>query len=444
MNAESFTGSERYLHRAHQVIPRGVNSSRRAVLRPTPLAFTGARGSRITDVDGNEYVDYVAGYGPMLLGHQPPEVVEAVRTQLAAGVLYGGQHEAEAELAERIVRMVPGAESVLLNVTGSEAVQAALRIARAATGRRKTVKFEGHYHGWIDPMTANGPGSPVGTGPAPRPVIAADHDVVGPEILVCPWNDPQALAGLLAHHGADVAAVIMEPVAVNGGNLWADDGYLATARRLCERHGCLLVFDEVVTGFRLAPGGAQQRTGVTPDLTVLAKALGSGFPISAVAGRAEVMRVAEHTVGHAGTYNGNALSVVAANATLDVLETGQDSLYPRLDRLTGQLADGIERLAARHGAPLQALRAGALIRLHWDAPEPPRTYADTLVGRTAPLRDFSEHMVRNGVHARETGLWYVSAAHTDDDVDRTLAAVDRALTAVSSPPADQRSVATTS
>lgn len=211
----------------------------------------------------------------------------------------------------------------------------------------------------------------------------------------------------------------------------ADDGYLATARRLCDQHGCLLVFDEVVTGFRLAPGGAQQRTGVTPDLTVLAKALGSGFPISAVAGRAEVMRVAEDTVAHGGTYNGNAVSVVAANATLDVLKTDQDSLYPRLEHLTQNLADGIEQLAARHGAPLQALRAGALIRLHWDAPKPLRTYADALAGSAEPLRHFSEHLIRNGVHARESGLWYVSAAHTDDDVDRTLSAVDRAPAEVS-------------
>ncbi|AUA16733.1 aminotransferase class III-fold pyridoxal phosphate-dependent enzyme [Streptomyces sp. SID8382] len=433
MNVKTFAGSEKYMRRAHQVIPKGVNSSRRAVLRPTPLAFTSALGSRITDVDGNEYVDYVAGYGPMLLGHQPPRVIEAVRTQLTAGVLYGGQHQAEAELAERIVRMVPGAQMVLLNVTGSEAVQAALRMARAATGRRKTVKFKGHYHGWIDPVTANGPGSPAGTGPAPRPAIAADHHLVGPEILICPWNDPEALADLLGRHGADVAAVIMEPVAVNGGNLWADEGYLATARRLCDQHGCLLVFDEVVTGFRLAPGGAQQRTGVTPDLTVLAKALGAGFPISAVAGRAEVMRIAEE-IGHAGTYNGNATSVVAANAALDVLESDQDSLYPRLERLTNELADGIERLAARHGAPLQALRARALIRLHWGAPTPVRTYADTLAGRTEPLRHLSEHLIRSGVHARDTGLWYVSAAHTDDDVDRTLAAVDQALAAVSRQP----------
>ncbi|MGW3954760.1 aspartate aminotransferase family protein [Streptomyces sp. NPDC004752] len=429
MTEPSFAGSEAYLRRAQKLIPLGVNSSRRAVLRPTPLTFVSASGSRITDVDGNEYVDYVAGYGPMLLGHQPPQVTEAVRKQVDVGVLYGGQHEAEAELAERIVRMVPSAESVLLNVTGSEAAQAALRIARAATGRRRTVKFEGHYHGWIDPVTANGPGSAAGSGPAPRPVLAADHQLVGPELLICPWNDPEALAALLERHGDEIAAVIMEPVAVNGGNLWADDGYLATARRLCDRYGCLLVFDEVVTGFRLGPGGAQQRTGVTPDLTVLAKALGSGHPISAVAGRAEVMRVAER-IGHAGTYNGNALSVVAANATLDTLENGRDTLYPLLEELTGRLADGFEELAARHGAPLQALRAGALIRLHWDAPTPLRTYADALAGRTEPLRLLSEEILRGGVHARETGLWYVSAAHTDEDVERTLTAVDRALAEV--------------
>lgn len=427
MTEKAFARSLRHMDRARQVVPRGVTSAKRAGLRPTPLAFTGARGSRITDADGNEYIDYVAGYGPMLLGHQPPPVIDAVRGQLAAGVLYGGQHEAEAELAERLVRLVPSAERVLLNVTGSEAVQAALRIARAATGRKGIVKFEGHYHGWLDPVTANGPGSPAGSGAVPRPVITEDHSEVGPRLLVCPWNDTAALADLLARHGAEVGAVIMEPVAVNGGNLFADDGYLAEARRLCDRYGCLLVFDEVVTGFRLGPGGAQQRLGVVPDLTVLAKALGSGFPISAVVGRAEAMRVAEGPVAHAGTYNGNALSVVAANATLGVLETERDTLYPRLERLSGELATGIDECADRRGVPLRAARAGAVIRLHWGAPHPVRTYADVLAGRKAPLRELSENLVRDGVHARESGLWYVSAAHSEDDVARTLSALDRAL-----------------
>ena len=430
MTEDALTRSRRYLERARQVIPRGVNSARRAALPPVPLTFARADGSRITDLDGNEYVDYVAGYGPLLLGHQAPAVDRAVRDQLNAGVLFGGQHEAEAELAERIVRLVPSAEMVLLNVTGSEAVQAALRLARAATGRRAVVKFEGHYHGWLDPVTANGPGSPAGDGPVPRPLILPDHSVAGAEVLVCPWDDTRALASLLDRHGPDVAAVIMEPVAVNGGNLFASDGYLAQARRLCDAHGCLLVFDEVLTGFRLAPGGAQQRLGVLPDLTVLAKALGSGFPISAVAGRAAVMRVAEGAVAHAGTYNGNTLSVAAANATLDVLEVKQEVIYPLLDQLTGDLVAGINERAARHDAPLRAASAGAIIRLYWGAPEPVRGYADVLAGRTGPLRALSASLIRHGVHARESGLWYVSVAHTDDDVTRTLAAVDRALSEV--------------
>ena len=430
MTEKTFARSRSYLERARQVIPRGVGSAKRAALRPTPLTFVGAAGSRITDVDGNSYVDYVAGYGPMVLGHQPPSVLAAVREQLAAGVLYGGQHEAEAELAERIVRLVPSAERVLLNVTGSEAVQAALRVARAATGRRAIVKFEGHYHGWLDPVTANGPGSRVGSGPVPRRVVVPEHSVVGPEVLVCPWNDPEALAALLARHGAAVAAVILEPLPANACNLFAEDGYLAQARRLCDAHGCLLVFDEVVTGFRLALGGAQQRLGVVPDLTVLAKALGSGFPISAVAGRAEVMWVADGPVAHAGTYNGNALSVVAANATLDMLETKQDVIYPLLERLSGELVAGVNERADRHGVPLRAIRAGSVIRLHWDAPDPVRGYADVLAGRTEPLGELAEVLVRDGIHARENGLWYVSAAHTDEDVARTLAAVDRALTEV--------------
>ncbi|MEJ1193183.1 aspartate aminotransferase family protein [Pseudarthrobacter sp. CCNWLW207] len=427
MTDRNFSGSVRYMDRARTLIPRGVTSSRRAMLRPTPLVFNHAEGSRITDIDGNTYVDYVAGYGPMLLGHQPEPVITAVQKQLTAGVLYGGQHEAEGELAERIIHMVPSAERVLFNVTGSEADQASVRIARAATGRKAVVKFEGHYHGWLDPLTANGPGSAPGTGPSPRPVQTASYNVVGPEILVCPWNDVEALADLLSRRGADVAAVIMEPVAVNGGNLWADDGYLAAARELCDEYGCLLIFDEVVTGFRLAPGGAQQRLGVVPDLTVLAKALGSGFPISAVVGQAKIMRVAETTVGHAGTYNGNTLAVVAANATLETLETNRDAIYPRLETLSASLAKGIREQADKHGAPLQVLQAGGLLRLHWNAPTPVRSYADSLAGQTKPLQDFSEQLIKRGIHARETGLWYISTVHTDADIDQTLRAVDEAL-----------------
>lgn len=430
MNSEEFARSRRHLKRARQVIPRGVASAKRAGLPPTPLTFSSASGSRMTDVDGNDYIDYVAGYGPMLLGHQPPAVLDAVREQLDAGVLYGAQHETEAELAERVVQLVPGAEMILFSVTGSEAVQAALRVARAATGRRSIVKFEGHYHGWLDPVTVNGPGSPPGTGPAPRPVVVADHSLVGPEVLVCPWNDADSLADLLARRGSEIAAVIMEPVAVNGGMLYADDGYLAEARRLCDRYGCLLVFDEVITGFRLSPGGAQQRLGVVPDLTVLAKALGSGFPISAVAGRAGIMRVADGPVAHVGTYNGNALSVVAANATLDVLESKQDVIYPHLERLSGELQSGINERADRYDVPLRACRAGSVIRLNWAAPDPVRGYADVLAGRAGPLRELAACLVRQGIHARESGPWYLSAAHTDDDIARTLAAIDRALTEV--------------
>jgi glutamate-1-semialdehyde 2,1-aminomutase len=395
-----------------------------------PLAFARAAGSRITDVDGNEYIDYVAGYGPMLLGHQAAPVTEAVRAQLSAGVLYGGQHEAEAELAERIIRLVPSAEMALLGVTGSEADQMALRLARAATGRRSIVKFEGHYHGWLDPMTANTPGSPPGSGPAPRAVSVAAHSIVGPEVLICPWNDAEALADLLAARGSEIAAVIMEPVAVNGGMFYAAEGYLTQVRELCDRYGCMLVFDEVVTGFRLAAGGAQELLGVTPDLTVLGKALGSGFPISAVAGRKSVMRVAEGPMAHAGTYNGNCLSVAAANATLQILESTQDTLYARLERRSAELTDGVEAYAAKHGMPLQAARAGSIIRLHWDAPDRVRSYANVLAGQTEPLRVLTERMVRSGIHVRENGLWYVSAAHTEADVRQTLTALDDALRAM--------------
>jgi glutamate-1-semialdehyde 2,1-aminomutase len=419
------------MDRARGVLTRGVGSAMRAAQRPTPLAIREASGSTLVDVDGNSYVDYVLGFGPVLLGHRPPAVVRAVEEQLRHGILFGAQHAGEVELAERLIELVPSAELVAFSSSGSEAVHAALRFARAATGRRLVVKFDGHYHGWLEPVHASGPTiAPSSETGGPRHVVP---DLAPPpDLLTCRWNDLDALTRLLDEHPGEVAAVVMEPVPCNFGAYEPLPGYLQGVRELCDRLGVVLIFDEVITGFRLGLGGAQRRYGVRPHLTVLAKALASGFPLSAVAGSAEVMSVADSDgpVRHIGTYNSNAVSVAAANATLTELERGGDELYRDLESRTERLAQGLRDAAAAVDAPLVVNQIGAVLHLLWAPRVPVRSHDDAYASDPAAVADVASHLLGSGVFALERGLWFTSTAHTDEDVERTVAAAEPAIAAV--------------
>ena len=421
-----------YAELARGRIVRGVASAARAARRPAPLLLERAEGATVVDADGHRYVDYVMAFGPALLGHNPPEVVAAVRRQLERGVLFGSSHGGELELAERVCRFLPGVEQVAFAGSGSDAAALAVRVARAATGRALVLKFEGQYHGWLDPLYVNVPGVAPQDGPG---ALAVVHGTAGlpppPGVVVCRWNDLPALERTLADHGPDVALVLMEPVACNYGAYDPDPRYLDAVRRLCDGHGCLLGFDEVITGFRLGPGGAQGRSGVTPDLTVLAKALGAGLPIGMVGGRADVMAVADTgAVNVQGTANGSALSVAAAVAALDALEAGGDALYASLEHRAATLAAGLAEAARVAGAPLVVSRVGSVLQLLWEAPTPLRRYRDVWAGDPRPVADLAFELLGRGVHALERGLWFVSAAHSDADVARTVDAVAAALPAV--------------
>ena len=441
MSAESvattrYARSLNQIERARRTIPGGVATAMRAAQRPVPLVIERAAGSRMVDVDGNEYVDYVLGFGPMLLGHSPPEVIEAVREQLGRGFTYGAQHRLEAEVAERVVDAVPCAELVCFSTTGSEAVQAALRIARAATGRRKVIRFEGHYHGWLDPMAVSSPGTepaPAGAEPPLPPVPATEGqaDASG-LVLICRWNDPDELAGLFERHGDEVAAVIMEPVAANGGLIPPRRGYLERARELTGSQGSLLIFDEVVTGFRLARGGAQERFGVTPDLATYGKAIAAGMPLSAVAGTREAMEVvADGRVPHVGTFNCAPPAAAAAAAALDVYRARSPEMYEGLERTAAALADGLAGAAAEAGVPLKIHRVGPLVQTFILDPETRvEQYADTLAADSARFARFAEAMLERGINVLPRGWWFLSTAHTDDDVELTVEAARSAFTEV--------------
>ncbi len=402
----------------------GVATAFRAAQRPVPVCFARGAGATITDIDGNTYVDYALGFGPLLLGHSPQVVLERVRRQLATGLGYGASHPLELELAEAICRTVPSAERCVIATTGSEAVQVALRIARSATGRRRVVKFLGHYDGWHDTIHTGVPGQTVagpGTGGQDPEALAS--------VTVCPWNDIDALEAVL---GDDVAAVIMEPLHVNGGCIQPAPGYLARVRALTRRLGIALIFDEVITGYRVALGGAQERFGVLPDLTVLGKALGAGFPISAVCGPASIMdEVSSGRVAHVGTFNANPVCASAAVAAISVLEAQARTIYPQLADRARELASGLEGAGRAAGLPIQTTHDVGIVHA-FVTPQPVTTYAEGLASDTRRYADFAEALLAHGVHVIPRGLLYVSTCHDADVVASTVDAMHRAAAGLTS------------
>ncbi len=427
-----FEQSRRLLESSKQVIPGGVNSNVRMGEQPHPIFFESAEGPYLFDADGNRLIDYVMGQGPMLLGHRPGFVLEAVEHQLTQGILYGGQHELEVEVARLITRMVPSAEMVRFNMTGTEAVQAALRIARAATGRDLVVKFEGHYHGWADSVLFNvgSESDPDSEGPglATVPESAGMAPEAGSSLIVVPWNDAGALDEVLASVGHSVAAVIMEPVMANSGVVEPAPGYLEAVRDLCNHHGIILIFDEVITGFRAGLGGAQGRYGVTPDLTTMGKALASGFPVGCVAGRREIMEiVSTGTVTHAGTFNASPISMAAARAALEHLYLGGSELYDMLEARGHRLMQGLRGVMEDRGVPCLVQGLPTVFNLMFTELTGVRDHREVLLTDKARRAAFQSHLAGAGVRISGLGNLFLSSAHTEDVIDSTIERFDQAL-----------------
>ncbi len=423
----SFERSRALWDRARAAIAGGVTSAVRAGARPHPLYFERGSGAELWDVDGNRYVDFVLGYGPLILGHAPPVVREAVGAQLESGTTYGAQHRGEVELAELLTEVVPGAERSIVATTGTEAVAAAVRVARAVTGRSLVVKFEGHYHGWFDPLFVSVGFDPARSGPADDPGVVPASEGMGAgslrDVAVAPWNDEAALDRLFERRGGEIAAVLCEPVAVNGGLIAPEPGFLERLRELTARAGALLIFDEVITGFRLALGGAQERLGVTADMAVFAKALGGGVPLSAVTGSARVLAVvADGRVAHNGTFNGNPVALSAGIATVRHLRDAAGELYAHLDALGDRLAAGLAAASPR----LTVRHLGPIVHSAVDERATVRNVRDRAAGRPDLHARWVEALLRRGVHATPRGLWYVSTAHREDQIDEAVAAAAEA------------------
>ena len=424
------TKSQAMLNRASQYIPGGVSSSMRAL--DFPFFVEHGEGSHIWDVDGNEYIDYVMAYGPLVLGHAPKCVNQAIRAQLAKGLIHGTGTELEYLLAKEIVDLVPGVDQVRFGTTGSESVHMALRLARAHTGRDKIVKFEGHFHGTIaEAYQSVTPTAPMGPACAPWTKRQVAGQLVSNEtdVIVQPFNDLSILEKTLKNRGHEIAAIILEPVAAYNGIQTPVPGFITGLRQITEQYGVLLIFDEVVTGFRLALGGAQEYYGVKADITVMAKGLGCGVPLAAIGGSKPVMEtITNLTMPHYGTYNAGALCLSGALAGVRKLRSNNGAAIKKMHYLGKKLRTGLNTLFERYDAPLSAQGIDPLFSIVCQ-PEniPSRHYRDLLLRDYATSRRFRDEMFDTGVWILDRGTCVLSAAHHETDITHTLQIAEEIL-----------------
>ncbi len=431
------TRSQQWFERAQQSLVEGVNSPSRgaAVYAPGPIFLERGEGAHVWDADGNEYVDFMMSFGALIQGHAHPALVKTVSEAMAGGSHFAAATSAEIEAVERLRRMVPSAEVVRFANTGSEATMLALRLARAHTGRSKFLKFEGHYHGWYDPYLLNAHGHPpeqLGTREDPARIPDSEGIPLSTfeDVVLAPWNDVAALERVMRKHGHELAAVITEPIMANMGCILPRDGYLQRLRELTRDSGALLILDEVVTGFRYAPGGCQEYYGVQPDLSTFGKALGAGFPVGAVAGPRSIlerMRWSDHMVLHYGTFNGHRLTMKVIAANLDLLAA--EGTYGKLHAMGNAAIDGLREVFRRRKVKAIVQGFGPMFQIYFterDAIHDYRDYCEYVDAKR--YSEFVHRLLDRGIYMTPSnGLhWIISTAHTDADVQKLIETAEQA------------------
>lgn len=423
------TRSHAAFARAKELIPGGVNSPARAFggVGGEPLFFARGEGAYLFDLDGNRYIDYIGSWGPMILGHCHPQVTAALHAVVDRGTSFGAPTEAESELAQLIIDAVPSVEKVRLVNSGTEATMSAIRLARGFTKRDVIVKFAGNYHGHVDSLL-------VAAGSAAATLAVPNSPGVTPgtaqDTLILQYNDCAGLEAAFAKHGDRIAGVILEPVVGNMGTVIPSREFLTALRSLTTKHGTVLIFDEVMTGFRVAFGGAQSLFGVTPDLTTMGKIVGGGLPVGAYGGRRDIMNhiLPAGPVFQAGTLSGNPLATAAGIATLKVLR--DENPYPKLEKLGAQLAAGLAEMAKQAGVPHSVARVGSMLTLFFNA-TPVVDWPSASQSDTQRFAKFFWGLIERGVYfpCSQYEALFISAAHTEDDIRATITAAGEALSA---------------
>lgn len=425
-----FSNSQSLFEEACEVIPGGVNSPVRAfqAVGDFPVFIERGEGAYLYDVDGNRYVDYICSWGPLLLGHQPQVVSDAIVQALQKGSTYGAPTAIEVEMAKKIVDAVPSVEMVRMVSSGTEATMSALRLARGYTGRNKIVKFEGCYHGHADHLLIKAGSGALTFGMPSSPGVP---ESIASETLTAQYNDLDSVKALFAQYPEQIAAVIVEPIAGNMGLVLPKEGFLKGLREITEANGALLIFDEVISGFRASYGGAQKVYEITPDLTCMGKIIGGGLPVGAYGGKKEIMQQVAPVgpVYQAGTLSGNPLAMAAGLAILGELE--KPGVYEAIEAKAKKLAEGLRKAAEKAGVTVAINQCGSLLTVFF-TDVAVDSYASAMTSDTAQFKVFFQSMLQQGYYLPPSQFecWFVSQAHTEDDIEKTIAAAEQAFLAV--------------
>jgi glutamate-1-semialdehyde 2,1-aminomutase len=423
------TKSEKLFKRALNLIPGGVNSPVRAfkAVNSKPLFITKASGSKIWDVDGNKFIDYVMSWGPLILGHAHPEVISAVKNVLKNGTSYGAPTEIEVKLAELIKKMMPSVELVRMVNSGTEATMSAIRLARAYTGRKKIIKFEGCYHGHADSFLVKAGSGATTLGIPSSPGVP---DEMAGLTLNAKFNDINSVEKLVKENKNEIACIIVEPVPGNMGVVLPEDDFLLKLRQICDDEKILLIFDEVITGFRLAPGGAQEFFGVKADLTTLGKIIGGGFPVGAYGGKKEIMELIAPSgpVYQAGTLSGNPVAMTAGYTTLKILYENRKRIYKQLEEKAKTLAENFKAIAQKNNIKIQINQIASMMTVFFAESEV-KDYDTALKSDTNKFARFFNLMLENGVYLPPSQFeaMFLSTSHSDDDIEKTIIAFEKSI-----------------